>query len=316
MNNVIKDETYEAKAWAYGLSVYAVILLLLYFVKIVYNPPREEVSFGVDLNYGIDLVGYGDIQTTNRASDSKNNYDVLPAAGERATSPEPPVVRPNNPTNTPPRSSRVSNILTGSEDTKVTVKKSESSENSSNKSVTPAPPAQKTTPAAPPTPPRTVDQGSIMKRGAGGGGSSNSNGTTGTRSGVGGNNNGDGRPGDVGDQGDPRGTLDGKSLYGTPGSGGGSGTGSSEVRISGWKNKARLNINKDQSNETGTIIFDVVINDFGDVISIKNRATSLSPSVVNYYRNQISSKLKATLEADGTPPSRSTGTITIRITRG
>ena len=315
MNDFAEDKNIQIKAWSYGTIIYAVLLLSLYFIKIVYSPPREEVAFGVDLNYGVDLVGYGDIQTTNKANDSKNDYDVKPEAGPKATAPveQKAVPKPTPPKPTP--SSKSANILTSTEDSKVTVKKSESTKPSGNKEVNTTQPTAKPTPPAPQTPPRSVDQGSIMKKSTGAGGTGNSNGNTGTRDGIGGNNNGDGKPGDVGDQGDPRGTLDGKSLYGTPGSGGGT-AGSSEVKISGWKNKGKLSISKDNSNETGTITFDVVINDFGDVISIKNRPTSLSPSVINYYKSQITAKLKSTLQAEGTPPSRSSGTITIRITRG
>lgn len=316
MENSIEDKNIQTKSWTYSVVVYAALLLTLYFIKIAYEPPREEVAFGVDLNYGVDLIGSGDIQTTNKANTSKNNYDVKPEAGPKVTTP--PVETKPKPTPQPQKTVTKTNppkVLTASEDTKVTVKTSPETAKPTTKSTAPATPAPTKNTTVTPTPaPRSVDNSSIMKKSSGSGGSGNSNGTTGTRDGIGGNNNGDGKPGEVGDKGDPRGTLDGKSLYGNPGSGGGS-SGTS-VSISGWKNRGNLSISKDNSSETGTIVFDVVINDFGDVINIKNRATSLSPSVVGYYREQIRAKLKSTLQAEGTPPARSSGTITIRITRG
>ncbi len=319
MDNYIETKNIQTRAWSYSVVVYAALLLLLYFIKIVYEPPQEEMGLGVDLNYGVDLVGSGDLQTMNKANASTNAYDVKPEAGTRATvkaTPTPSVPKPETKKSV---ASPVAKVLTADEDTKVTVKESKSKPEAKPAAETSKATPAKTTPA-PVQPPRTVDNSSIMKKSSGSGGSTGSNGTTGTRDGVGGNNNGDGKPGEVGDKGDPRGTPDGKSLYGNPGKGGagsgGSGGSGTSVSISGWKNKGSLHINKDNSSETGTLIFDVVINDFGDVINIKNRATSLSPSVVSYYREQVRSKLKATLQAEGTPPSRSTGTITIRITRG
>lgn len=321
MDNYIENKTIQTRAWTYSLVLYAGLLLTLYFIKIVYEPPQEDMGFGVDLNYGVDLVGSGDIQTMNKANDSKNAYDVKPEAGAKANVKATPTPSKPKPETQKTVKSTPAKVLTSNEDTKVTVKepveKSKPATKPAAETSKAAP--EKTTPA-PPQPQRTVDNSSIMKKSSGSGGATGSNGTTGTRDGVGGNNNGDGKPGEVGDKGDPRGTPDGKSLYGNPGKGGpgpgGSGGSGTSVSISGWKNKGNLNINKDNSSETGTIVFDVVINDFGDVINIKNRPTSLSPSVVSYYREQIRSKLKSTLQAEGTPPSRSSGTITIRITRG
>lgn len=307
-------ENIQTKAWTYSVILYAGLLLALYFIKIVYEPPQEEVAFGVDLNYGVDLVGSGDIQTLNKANDSKNAYDVKPEAGPKTLEKAAPA--PSKPKPQPVAKATPTKVLTADEDTKVTVKEPIKMTKPAPAKTVDAKPTETKAPAKAPVeaPARTVDNSSIMKKSSGSGGSSGSNGTVGTRDGVGGNNNGDGKPGEVGDKGDPRGTPDGKSLYGNPGKGGGS-SGTS-VNISGWKNRGNLNINKDNSSETGTIVYEVVINDFGDVISIKNRATNLSPSVVSYYREQIRSKLKATLQAEGTPPSRSTGTITIRISRG
>lgn len=308
-NSEIKD--HKPKAWIISLSIYATFLAALYFIKIAYEPVEEPIALGVDLNYGVDLVGSGDIQTLNKANASKNNYDVKPAEKTPETKPQktqytkPEVSKP-----TPQKSvSKPAAVLTSDEDTKVTYKKAtepaKTTSNSSN--------STKSSPMpAPPKPQPTVDQGSIFKKSSNSG--SSSNGTVGTRSGVGGNNNGDGKPGEVGDKGDPRGTLDGKSLYGNPGKGGGS-SGAS-VSISGWKNRGPLNIPKDNSNETGRIRFKVVIDDYGDVVKIDVLETSVSPSVTNYYKSQITRQLKSNLVPEGTPPPRSNGTITINITRG
>lgn len=313
--NNIENKDHQAKALGISIFLYGLILASLYLIKIVYEPIAEPIAMGVDLNYGVDLVGSGDIQTTNKANPSKNNYDVKPAENKVVSKPSPP--KPIEPTPIKVKAAPApSKILTAEEDSKVTVKKPSdnikpspkpSLENSTN--TTKAKPVASE--PAKPQPQRTVDNGSLFKKPSSGAGS---NGTTGTKSGVGGNNNGDGKPGEVGDKGDPRGTLDGKSLYGNPGKGGGS-SGAS-VSISGWKNKGPLQIPKDNSSETGRIRFKVIVDESGDVISVSVLETSVSPSVTNYYKNQITQKLKSNLIPEGTPPARSPGTITINITRG
>jgi hypothetical protein len=309
-----ESDKYQAKAAGISVVLYSLILLSLYLIKIAYEPLEEPIEMGVDLNYGVDLVGSGDIQTTNKTNPSKNNYDVKPAENKVVSKPTPTKVVETKPVaralKSPP-----SKILTADEDSKVTVKKSSETTKPSAKPSLESSKTTSTKPVTNPTPPqpqRTVDNGSLFKKPTTG--SSGSNGTTGTRSGVGGNNNGDGKPGEVGDKGDPRGTLDGKSLYGNPGKGGGS-SGAS-VSISGWKNKGPLNIPKDNSSETGRIRFKVVIDETGEVIAISVQESSLSPSITNYYKEQIKRKLKANLIPEGNPNGNSNGTITINITRG
>jgi protein TonB len=73
VENSIEDKNIQTKSWTYSIAVYAAMLLTLYFIKIAYEPPREEVAFGVDLNYGVDLVGSGNIQTTNKASSARKS---------------------------------------------------------------------------------------------------------------------------------------------------------------------------------------------------------------------------------------------------
>lgn len=312
----IENDKYQAKAAGISVVLYSFILLSLYLIKIAYEPVAEPIAMGVDLNYGVDLVGSGDIQTTNKANPSKNNYDVKPAENKVVSKPTPTKVVEPKPVapavKTPPAPSK---ILTADEDSKVTVKKpSETAKPSAKPSLetSKTTTAKPTSNPSPPQPQRTVDNGSLFKKPTSG--TSGSNGTTGTKSGVGGNNNGDGKPGEVGDKGDPRGTLDGKSLYGNPGKGGGS-SGAS-VSISGWKNKGPLNIPKDNSSETGRIRFKVVIDETGEVIAISVLESSLSPSITNYYKDQIKRKLKANLIPEGNPNGNSNGTITINITRG
>ncbi len=311
MNLSINEEDHRLKAFGISLVLYAIFLAGLFFFKIFYEPMEEPLAMGVDLNYGVDLIGSGDIQTLNKANASKNNYDVKPAdkaTNQKTTTKNNPVASEPTPvkstkSNNTPKAPAV--VTSDVENTPVLNNKNTSSK-TTTKPTTPTPVPVKTEPAKPA---RSVDQGSIFKKS---GSSSNSNGTVGTKDGIGGNSNGNGPAGSVGDQGDPRGTLDGKSLYGNPGAGG---TGGASVNISGW-NKKNFTLPKDDSDETGKIVFKVTVDDRGDVISIIPTQTTVSPSVTNFYKNYIQKKLGSYLTPQGTPPPRATGTITINITSG
>ncbi|WP_337040650.1 hypothetical protein [Emticicia sp. 17c] len=318
----------QSLAFVISLAIYGVFLTLLFFLKLMYTPIEEPE--GVELNYGIDLVGTGDIQTTNKANSSPNNYDVKPAAGEEEAKPV-----KIKPVATPPpvtekvvkekiKDTPVKPVITSSNESPVVAK--ETDKPAKKVDSKPTPPVESKTktetpkaePPKPVEPKRTVDGESLYKKGSKGstgnnGGASNSNGTTGNRDGIGGNNNGDGKKGEVGDKGDPRGTPDGNSLYGKPGKGGGSGA--SIGGLSGW-NKKKLSLPNDGSSETGKIVFQVTVDDTGDVVGIKVLEATVSPSVQNFYKNYIQNKLSSVLTPAGTPPPRASGTITINIQSG
>lgn len=318
-------------AFVISLAIYGSFLGILFFLKLM-TTPLEEPD-GVELNYGIDLVGSGDIQTTNKANPSPNNYDVKPAAKEEEAKPVKvkPVVTPppavEKPAKVKIKEAPAKPVITSKVESPVVEKENDKpvKKVETKPTVTPSPTKTKTKtetpkpePPKPEPPKRTVDDGSLFKKGNKGssgssGANSNSNGTIGNRDGIGGNNNGDGKRGEVGDKGDPRGTLDGKSLYGNPGKGGGSGA--SIGGLSGW-NKKKLSLPNDGSSETGKIVFKVTVDDSGAVIGISVIESTVSPSVQNFYKNYIQSKLSSVLSPAGDPPPKATGTITINIQSG
>lgn len=301
-----KEGGFNPQAFLISLVSYVAFLALLYFMTISYEPPEEELALGVDLNYGVDLVGSGSLQTLNQASDSPDPREMAPpktAISKPVESVSKPLAKPTPAVTTPVKSVAKTPPVITSEAEKAPAMSDQPAKTAPSKTVN-------TTPAPTPAPPaRQVDGGSLYK--GGGKSTAGGNGTVGTVAGKGGNNNGTG--GGVGDMGDPRGTLDGKSLYGNPGSGGGSK--GATVSISGWKNKA-ISMPKDNSSETGKIVFRVTVDDTGDVVGIQVVESSVSPSVVSFYRDYLQKRLSNFLVAEGNPPPRSTGTITIQIRAG
>lgn len=287
---------FNLNAFLISLVLYAAFICLLYFIKISYTPPQESMEMGLDLNYGVDLVGSGNLQTLNEANDKyTDSREMAPPASAKTNDVKVDVVKTvSRPVKQVSENPRV--ITTSSPESPVSVAPKETKVVSS------------------PSPTSTSEPVSKKPSISGGynrPGQPNSNGTVGTVAGKGGNNNGD-DVGKVGDKGSTKGTPNGKVYY--PGTSSGTGGGAS-VSISGWRNK-NLTLPKDNSSQTGEIVFKVTVDDLGQVIAISRIRSTVSPSVENFYKDYITRNLSKSLIADGNPPPRSEGRITIVIKSG
>ena len=118
-------------------------------------------------------------------------------------------------------------------------------------------------------------------------------------------NQGD-KTGAVGDQGDEKGTVDSRALYGNAGGGGGT-----SLQMSGWYWDAEPRPN-DTSSESGKLVFQIVIDDKGNIIRVKTLETSVSPTVEKIYKDEVM-KLTFSRTAGASVAATSTGTITFVI---
>lgn len=300
------EKEYRVTALAGSFAVCALLFFLLLYIRLWQSIPDPPPIQYVDVNFGTDLVGSGSIQTYNKASDSKNTEDVkkeedkpnpkvtTTARVEKTpTSPVPKIVdaKPSKVvTEKPDIASKVESPVTVPE--KAEPKKVEST----TPKPTPAPPK-----AEPVAEPKKVDANALYKKAPAGG----SNGTVGKASGVGGNNNGDDASG-VGDKGNPDGNINAKQFYGTPG---GSGSGVS-LNMAGWR-LASNRIAQDNSGESGIIRFEITVNDQGDVTFVRVKESRVSPTVTEFYKQQVY-KLQLVPKGSSAPP-KSTGIYTINI---
>jgi stress response protein SCP2 len=97
---------------------------------------------------------------------------------------------------------------------------------------------------------------------------------------AGGNNNGN-KPGTVGDMGNPNGDINADALLGNGGIGGGA-----SLEMAGWVWDEKP-IVQDKSSETGKIVFEIKIDEDGEVISVKNVYSTVSRSVANLYEKAV-----------------------------
>ncbi|MBF9220324.1 hypothetical protein [Hymenobacter ruricola] len=245
--------------------------LLLLFIFMVFkgpDPPLQPLGGGdgVELNYGLDAAGSGDVQSMATANNSPNREDSRPPVASPDPQPRPAAAATPDPT--PPAQEKI--ITSEAEESPVSEAPVE----------TPAPPKEEVKVA--PKPKRQVAVVFSPKGSATGGG----NGVNGSSNAPTGNNNGD-RPGTVGDQGDPNGSLDAKALYGAPGRGGsGSSPGSGGLEMAGWAFEAVPDIPK-IDDTPGVARFKIVIDANGDPQSVTKVSGSISPEQTNAVRNAL-----------------------------
>ena len=112
---------------------------------------------------------------------------------------------------------------------------------------------------------------------------------------------------EAGDAGDPEGTVDSRALYGKSGGGGGG----PSLDLAGWRWDYEPKPN-DNSNENGRIIFEIKVDDNGEVIGVRTLETTVSPRVVQLYRQEVE-KLTFSPLSNAIPAPISTGKITFLI---
>ena len=261
-------EPHRRQALIGTLVVHGLLLLLFLFTHFHGpNPPLATMGGdGVELNYGLDEAGSGDVQSMATANNSPNREDSRPP--QASPDPQPRPVATATPDPTPPAQEKI--ITSDAEESPVSEAPVE----------TPAPPKEEVKPA--PRVPRKVAVTFAPKGSAIGGG----NGVNGTSNAPTGNNNGD-RPGATGDQGDPNGSLDAKALYGNPGRGGtGSSPGSGGLEMAGWRFD-RQPVVEALDDDPGVIRFKIKISSDGEVEAVTKVSGNVSPAQEKLCRDKL-----------------------------
>ncbi|TDN39228.1 hypothetical protein E4631_15890 [Hymenobacter sp. UV11] len=295
-------EEHRREALAITAAIVLLLALVCFFLK--FNGPNPPLTAlggdGVELNYGLDEAGSGDIQTMATANASQNREDSRPPA---ARQPQPTPQPRTAPTPAPQPEAQAKVITSDAEDAGAT-----------------APPVTKPTPKVvepvreTPTPPKPREQPRTLYTPKGSAtGVAGGNGTNGTSSAPTGNSNGD-HPGAVGDQGDPRGSLNAKALYGEPGSGGsgarpGSGGGGG-LEMSGWRFDNTPVVEALDDNP-GVIRFKLKISDDGEVESVSKVSGNVSPAQEKLCRDKL---LNANFVKTNAGAGGATGFYTFRFT--
>ena len=113
-------------------------------------------------------------------------------------------------------------------------------------------------------------------------------------------------PGTEGDKGKEEGTVDARAQH--PGTVGGGGNGALQLGDWGWGDFPKVN---DQSSEVGIIVFTVIVDKNGEIVSIKTDKKSVSATVEMLYKNAIEEQATFVRKSGSKPATGNvSGTIT------
>ncbi len=302
------------KAMLTSIGIHGAVFLLLFFL-VVFRPPDPPITmsmYGVEVDFGVDDEGSGEIRSLAPANTNPPNPDARAGAPEQAE-PEP---RPESQLSPPPSEPTPEEppLTTEDEESPVEIKEPPKIERPVLKKEEPRP--QPPVTAAPPAPEqkpveeKKVNQNALFTKKDGAGGLSN-----GTSDKLAGNNNGDDE-GKLGDKGDPRGIMGGKNYEGDPGSGGGTGGGNGgrgpNANVQGWRLQYAPR-EKDPYDEGGRIVFVVKVDEDGNVVDATPRESTVSPEMVAFYKKQAMKMRFEPKEDNASPAPISTGTVTFTI---
>jgi protein TonB len=122
------------------------------------------------------------------------------------------------------------------------------------------------------------------------------------------NNNGN-KPGTSGDMGKTNGNPDVRGIYdGNPGKG----SGGSSLDMAGWRWDSKPQV-RDESNEEGRIVFEVKVDEEGNIIGVRALEKSVSPALVRKYQKEVEG-LSFSRTSGGNNGAGATGRITFIIT--
>ncbi|WP_194775954.1 energy transducer TonB [Pararhodonellum marinum] len=301
----------KRKAIIITAIVNVLILLAIYFIVVWRQPIPPIPQFGLELNLGFTEVGSGNNQTRTPPSESQNVAQEIPAPGQVAPTPtEPALPKPQPETQTAKPTpapatptyepqSKAPSPLKATEKTTETSKETPVKQESSVPVTKPAEKDDpKTTEKAEEKP--QIDQRAIF--GAGG--------TTGTGQQTS-SGSSQGTSNQKGDEGNPQGTVDGRSIMQTGQGNAGDGAGYN-LDLAGWDFASKPNIQDNVSTRNGRIIFRITVDDNGKIMQAIPLEYNVSNEVLAYYRTVVN---QLTFKRQGGNPSAdySTGKITFII---
>lgn len=292
MSEQEKENKNRRIAFFSTMGIQAVLFVLL-FVMVAYrppNPPLSDLGSGIELNIGFDDEGGGDDPMSTPVGndgDQKEESENQPQQAKQEEVKE--VVAEKTKA---PETKTEEDLISSDDESSVTVKEKKDEVKPIEK------PKEKVEEKKIEVKPQAVFNPAEKK-------TDSDTKATGTKEGKPGSEGDD--EGKTGNKGKPEGTLvKGGQYTGTPGGGGGG----SSLDLSGWAWDQKPNP-AIPNNESGRIVFEIKVDDNGDIISIKTLERSVSQEAEQICRKAIE---KLTFIQTGTNvPSISTGKITFVV---
>lgn len=264
-------------------GIHAVVALILFFLVAWRAPDPPLPEYGIELNFGLDNQGTGDVQPDQPVGDQgESTATEQPQEAPAEHAEETPTV---NDEASPEKAVEPVSKL----ESPVTVKEKETTNTPVKQpaKVESTPVTKETTD----TPKKEVEKVSTASESP--------------KKGEAASHGDDAKK--TGDKGSEQGTLDAKALYGTPGGGGG-GTGMN-LQMSGWAWADNPTIPQLPDNEDGKIVFEIECDENGDITGITSVERTLSPRAEQLLKDMIRKNSLVRTSA-GKVPERSKGRVT------
>lgn len=293
---------------AVSLGVHALLLLIFAFLLAWKEPNPPIPEYGIEVNFGLDNQGSGRVQPESvtrqdqNTSETEDSEQTTPEDEAEADQTEPvdDTAEPESAeqtseasNETPVTENVASPDVRKEEPTKVPANKpvKEEAPKEVKKETRPEPVAEKK-PAATETTKVTEEKPAATSGGV------PSDKVVESKS------QGDNTAA-TGDKGNPEGTVDARALYGTPGGG-------ASLDMAGWAWE-EVPKPQDTSNESGRLVFEITVDDSGEVIGIKTLERGVSAAVEAIYKKEVAGLYFRRNPPNSPAPPRSTGKITFII---
>lgn len=273
-----------------SVTLHALLLVAFLFMLAWKEPDPPLPEYGIELNFGLDNVGSGEEQPEVEANDSQSQEEAaeneLPeetvestddTQTEEVNEVAEPVVEETT------VNEQASPDVVAKEVVKEEVKPVKETPKEVKKETTK--PVEKTEVTKPEDGAKGKDGEATEQKAANQGDNTNK----------------------VGDKGNEEGTLDSRALYGQPGGGGGS-----ALQLTGWIWDFEPRP-KDTSSENGRIVFEIKIDDQGEILSVRTIERSVSPAVEKIYRDEVEKLTFSKTSDNSIVAPVSTGKITFVI---
>jgi periplasmic protein TonB len=309
MNEEELEKKNKRTALLYTTILQTVFFFSLFFIVAWRAPDPPLPEYGIELNFGLDDQGSGDIQPEtpvgNRGQQAEEPEESKPKVQEETPKVEEKATKQIESKPVEEQSISKEEQVVSKAESPVVVKEKKKDEVKPVEKPAEKPEEKKVEPKVEKKPVEEkpkVDPEAVYK--PKGGQPTSDNKTTDAKAGTPGNHGDD--PGKTGDKGNPQGTLDAKALYGKPGGG----AGGSSLEISGWDWDEIPNPNV-PNNITGRIVFEIIVNSKGEVDHYTIVTNSLNPEATKACREAVE---KLTFSKTGTNvPETSKGKITFVV---
>ena len=291
-----EEEKNKRKGMIIAAGAHALLFILFMFLLAWRAPDPPIPEYGIEVNFGLDDVGTGDVQPEIPANENSSEEEAAPEElPEEVVEEE--VVEESEPVeeiSEPVEEQVVETPVTAEESPDIIPEEKEEPKKPEPK------PEEKKEEVVEQKKPKEVEKKEVVNP------SDGAKGEEGENKEAQAANHGDNAD-EVGDKGDEQGTLDSRALVGNPGGGKGA-----SYDLAGWQWDFEPDP-VDNSSENGKIVFEIKIDDQGEILQVRTLESGVSAAVVRIYKEEVQ---KLTFSRDGTSSvvaPVSTGTITFII---